>query len=97
MPETMTAVELDENSFLGSYDGKFILTPYRRLTDDELLDVLFLSGFKNESEDINLPAAERNAGWRCGKERLPAEHGADLYEYVLRLREANGHWEEFPL
>ena len=49
MPETLKAVDLNDDSFLGSYGGKFILTPYRRLNDDELLDMLFLSVFMNES------------------------------------------------
>ena len=93
----MTAVELDENSFLGSYDGKFILTPYRRLTDDELLDVLFLSGFKNESEDINLPAAERNA-----RLALREKNGCPLSMELTYMNtsydygEANGHWRRIP-
>ena len=97
VPETMTAVELDENSFLGSYDGKFILTPYRRLTDDELLDVLFLSGFKNESEAIDLPAAERNA-----RLALREKNGCPLSMELTYMNtsydygEANGHWGRIP-
>ena len=97
VPETMTAVELDENSFLGSYDGKFILTPYRRLTDDELLDVLFLSGFKNESEAIDLPAAERNA-----RLALREKNGCPLSMELTYMNtsydygEANGHWRRIP-
>lgn len=97
VPETMTAVELDENSFLGSYDGKFILTPYRRLTDDELLDVLFLSGFKNESEAIDLPAAERNA-----RLALREKNGCPLSMELTYMNtsydygKANGHWGRIP-
>ena len=97
VPETMTAVELDENSFLGSYDGKFILTPYRRLTDDELLDMLFLSGFKNESEAIDLPAAERNA-----RLALREKNGCPLSMELTYMNtsydygEANGHWRRIP-
>ena len=97
VPETMTAVELDENSFLGSYGGKFILTPYRRLTDDELLNMLFLSGFKNESEAIDLPAAERNA-----RLALREKNGCPLSMELTSIYtnydygEANGHWSRIP-
>lgn len=97
VPETLKAVDLNDDSFLGSYGGKFILTPYRRLTDDELLDMLFLSGFKNESEAINLPAAERNA-----RLALREKNGCPLSMELTYMNtsydygEANGHWGRIP-
>ena len=61
VPETLKAVELDNASFLGSYNGKFIFTPYRRLTDDELADMLFLKDVQNQCEGLDLDLLERNA------------------------------------
>ena len=98
VPETLKAVELNDASFLGSYGGKFVLTPYRRLNDDELLDMLFLSGFKNESEAIDLPAAERNA-----RLALREKNGCPLSMELTYMNtsydygEANGHWRRIPL
>ena len=71
--------------------------PYRRLTDDELLDVLFLSGFKNESEAIDLPAAERNA-----RLALREKNGCPLSMELTYMNtsydygKANGHWGRIP-
>lgn len=61
VPETLKAVELDNASFLGSYNGKFIFAPYRRLTDDELADMLFLKDVQNQCEGLDLDLLERNA------------------------------------
>ena len=61
VPEKMKAVELDNASFLGSYNGKFIFAPYRRLTDDELADMLFLKDVQNQCEGLDLDLLERNA------------------------------------
>ena len=61
MPEKLKAVELDNASFLGSYNGKFIFAPYRRLTDDELADMLFLKDVQNQCEGLDLDLLERNA------------------------------------
>ena len=61
VPEKLKAVELDNASFLGSYNGKFIFTPYRRLTDDELADMLFLKDVQNQCEGLDLDLLERNA------------------------------------
>ena len=64
---------------------------------DELLDVLFLSGFKNESEDINLPEAERNA-----RLALREKNGCPLSMELTYMNtsydygEANGHWRRIP-
>ena len=51
----------DNASFLGSYNGKFIFAPYRRLTDDELADMLFLKDVQNQCEGLDLDLLERNA------------------------------------
>lgn len=93
VPQTLKAVELDEASFLGSQNGKFIFTPYRRLTDDELLDDMFLCGIRNECEGINIDAAERNA-----RLALREKHGCPLSMKLTSLYafddygQAGGHW-----
>lgn len=67
------------------------------LNDDELLDMLFLSGFKNESEAIDLPAAERNA-----RLALREKNGCPLSMELTYMNtsydygEANGHWRRIP-
>ena len=93
VPQTLKAVELDDVSFLGSQNGRFIFTPYRRLTDDELLDDMFLCGIKNECEGIDIDAVERNA-----RLALREKHGCplsmkltDLYAYD-DYGQAGGRW-----
>lgn len=63
VPETLKAVELDNASFLGSYNGKFIFAPYRRLTDDELADMLFLKDVQNQCEGLDLDLLNATPGW----------------------------------
>ena len=59
--------------------------------------MLFLSGFKNESEAIDLPAAERNA-----RLALREKNGCPLSMELTYMNtsydygEANGHWRRIP-
>ena len=91
--QTLKAVEVDGASVLGSQNGKFIFTPYRRLTDDELLDDMFLGGIQNECEGIDIDAAERNA-----RLALREKHGCPLSMKLMSLHayddygQAGGHW-----
>ena len=93
VPRTLKAVEVDETAVLGSQNGKFIFTPYRRLTDDELLDDMFLSGIQNECKGIDIDAAERNA-----RLALREKHGCPLSMKLMSLHayddygQAGGHW-----
>lgn len=76
VPETLKAVELDNASFLGSYNGKFIFAPYRRLTDDELADMLFLKDVQNQCEGLDLDLLERNARLAIHEAGLSAQRNA---------------------
>ena len=97
IPRTVKAVELNMDSFLGSFNGNFYIRPYRRLTDDELLDILFLTGYKNENEVIHLDEAERNA-----RLALREKNGCPLSMELTSIYtdynygEANGHWGRIP-
>ena len=91
--QTLKAVEVDGASVLGSQNGKFIFTPYRRLTDDELLDDMFLCGIRNECEGVDIDAAERNA-----RLALREKHGCPLSMKLTNLHayddygQAGGRW-----
>ena len=93
VPQTLKAVEVDGASVLGSQNGKFIFTPYRRLTDDELLDDMFLCGIRNECEGVDIDAAERNA-----RLALREKHGCPLSMKLTNLHayddygQAGGRW-----
>ena len=93
VPQTLKAVEVDGASVLGSQNGKFIFTPYRRLTDDELLDDMFLCGIRNECEGVDIDAAERNA-----RLALREKHGCPLSMKLTNLYayddygQAGGRW-----
>ena len=93
VPQTLKAVEVDGASVLGSQNGKFIFTPYRRLTDDELLDDMFLCGIRNECEGVDIDAAERNA-----RLALREKHSCPLSMKLTNLHayddygQAGGRW-----